>query len=108
MYLWRVPDCESEVLDILVQSRTNKKATLALIRKPLKKQSFVPDTFVTDKPPSNGSALKDLGLSRYNDIVGRKNNRAENSDLPVRQCERRMQRLKSPGSAQIFHSTAAD
>jgi transposase-like protein len=32
----------------------------------------------------------------------RKNNRAENSHLPVRRRERKMQRFKSPGSAQRF------
>jgi putative transposase len=105
MYLWRAVDCEGEVLDILVQSRRNKKAALRLIRKLLKKQGFVPDSFVTDKLPSYGAALKDLGLSRRHDFGGRKNNRAENSHLPVRQRERRMQRFKSPGSAQRFLST---
>ena len=77
------------------------------MRKLLKKQGFVPDTFVTDKLPSYGAALKDLGLSRRHDFGGRKNNRAENSHLPVRQRERRMQRFKSPGSAQRFLSTHA-
>jgi len=95
------------VLDILVQSRRNKKAALRLIRKLLKKQGFVPDSFVTDKLPSYGAALKDLGLSRRHDFGGRKNNRAENSHLPVRQRERRMQRFKSAGSAQRFLSTHA-
>jgi transposase-like protein len=38
---------------------------------------------------------------------GRSNNRAENSHLPVRQRERRMQRFKSAGSAQRFLSTHA-
>jgi putative transposase len=32
------------------------------------------------------------------------NNRCENSHLPTRQCERRMQRFKSPGHAQHFLS----
>ena len=105
MYLWRAVDCEGEVLDILVQSRRNKKAALRLMRKLLMKQGFVPDTIVTDKLPSYGAALKDLGLSRHHDFGGRKNNRAENSHLPVRQRERRMQRFKSPGSAQRFLST---
>ncbi len=41
MYLWRAVDCEGEVLDILVQSRRNKKAALKLMRKLLKKQGFV-------------------------------------------------------------------
>ncbi len=107
MYLWRAVDCEGEVLDILVQSRRNKKAALKLIRRLLKNQGFVPDSFVTDKLPSYGAALKDLGLSRRHDFGGRKNNRAENSHLPVRQRERRMQRFKSAGSAQRFLSTHA-
>ena len=107
MYLWRAVDCEGEVLDILVQSRRNKKAALRLIRRLLKNQGFVPDSFVTDKLPSYGAALKDLGLSRRHDFGGRKNNRAENSHLPVRQRERRMQRFKSAGSAQRFLSTHA-
>jgi putative transposase len=29
MYQWRAVDCEGEVLDILVQSRRNKKAALS-------------------------------------------------------------------------------
>jgi transposase-like protein len=99
MYLWRAVDCEGEVLDILVQRRRNKKAALKLMRKLLKKQGFVPDAFITDKLPSYGAALGDLGLSKRHDFGGRKNNRAENSHLPVRQREQRMQRFKSAGSA---------
>ena len=101
-YLWRAVDSEGEVLEILVQSHRNKRAALKLMRKLLKKQGFVPDVIVTDKLPSYGAALKDLGLSRLHDFGGRKNNRAENSHLPIRQRERRMQRFKSPGSAQRF------
>jgi transposase-like protein len=107
MYLWRAVDCEGEVLDILVQRRRNKKAALKLMRKLLRKQGFVPDAFITDKLPSYGAALNDLGLSKRHDFGGRKNNRAENSHLPVRQRERRMQRFKSPGSAQRFLSIHA-
>src|SRR5665811_983960 len=107
MYLWRAVDSEGEVLDILVQSRRNKKAALKLMRKLLKKQGFVPDAFVTDKLPSYGAALSDLGFSKRHDFGGRKNNRAENSHLPVRQRERRMQRFKSAGSAQRFLSIHA-
>ena len=107
MYLWRAVDCEGEVLDILVQRRRNKKAALKLMRKLIKKQGFVPDAFITDKLPSYGAALNDLGLSKRHDFGGRKNNRAENSHLPVRQRERRMQRFKSPGSAQRFLSIHA-
>ena len=106
-YLWRAVDSEGEVLEILVQSRRNKRAALKLMRKLLKKQGFVPDTIVTDKLPSYGAALRELELSKHHDFGGRKNNRAENSHLLVRQRERRMQRFKSPGSSQRFLSVHA-
>jgi len=106
-YLWRAVDSEGEVLEILVQSRRNKRAALKLMRKLLKKQGFVPDTIVTDKLPSYGAALRELELSKHHDFGGRKNNRAENSHLPERQRERRMQRFKSPGSSQRFLSVHA-
>jgi len=82
MYLWRAVDNEGEVLDILVQSRRNKRAALKLMRKLLKKQGFVPNSIVTDKLPSYGAALRELSLSKIHDFGGRKNNRAENSHLP--------------------------
>ena len=104
MYLWRAVDDEGEVLDVLVQSRRNKKAALKLIRKLLKKHGFQPSVIVTDKLPSYGAALRELRLSRYHDFGGRKNNRAENSHQPVRRRERKMQRFKSAGSAQLFLS----
>ena len=74
MYLWRAVDYEGEVLEVLVQSRRNKKAALKLMRKLLKKQGLLPSTIVTDKLPSYGATLRDLGLSRYHDFGGRKNN----------------------------------
>ncbi len=80
---------------------------LKLMRKLLKKQGFVPDAFVTDKLPSYSAALGDLGMDGRHVTGGRSNNRAENSHLPVRQRERRMQRFKSAGSAQRFLSTHA-
>jgi len=107
MYLWRAVDSEGEVLDILVQSRRNKKAALKLMRKLLKKQGYAPDEVVTDKLPSYGAALRDLGMHGKHVTGGRSNNRAENSHLPVRQRERRMQRFKSSRSAQRFLSTHA-
>ncbi|MHA1165516.1 MAG: DDE-type integrase/transposase/recombinase, partial [Alphaproteobacteria bacterium] len=78
-----------------------------LMKKLLKKQGFVPTKVVTDKLPSYGAALSDLGLSKRHDFGGRKNNRAENSHLLVRQRERRMQGFKSAGSAQRSLSTHA-
>jgi putative transposase len=51
VYLWRAVDAEGEVLDVLVQTRRNKRAALKLMRKLLKKYGFVPDKLVTDELP---------------------------------------------------------
>ena len=107
VYLWRAVDCEGEVLDVLVQSRRNKRAALKLMRKLLKSQGFSPDAVMTDKLLSYGAALSELGMRARHITGGRINNRAENSHLPIRQRERRMQRFKSAGAAQRFLSTHA-
>ena len=80
---WRAVDSEGEVLDILVQSRRNKKAALKLMRKLLKRQGYAPNKVVTDKLPSYGAALRDLNMTGKHVTGGRSNNRAENSHLPV-------------------------
>jgi len=101
-YLWRAVDSEGEVLDFLVQSRRNTKAAARLMRKLLKKTGITPSIMVTDKLGSYGAAKTKLGLSAVHEQGLRKNNRCENSHLPVRRRERKMQRFKSPGSAQRF------
>jgi putative transposase len=77
------------------------------MQKLLKSQGFAPAAVVTDKLPSYGAALSDLGMKARHITGGRVNNRAENSHLPIRQRERRMQRFKSTGSVQRFLSTHA-
>ncbi len=106
MYMWRAVDCEGEVLDVLVQKRRNKAAALKLLRKLLKNQGFVPERFVPDGLASYRAALKTLKCQKRHDPGRlRDNNRAENSHLPVRRRERKMQRFKSQGQAQRFVST---
>jgi len=107
MYLWRAVDDEGEVLDALVQRRRDKAAARKLIRKLLKKQGFAPSVVVTDKLRSYSSAFRDIGLGARHEQGLRKNNRAENSHLPVRRRERKLLRFKSPGSAQRFLSAHA-
>jgi transposase-like protein len=107
MYLWRAVDHEGEILDMLVQRRRDKRAALRLMRKLLRKQGFAPKLLITDKLGSYGAALRHLGLSCHHEQGIRKNNRAENSHQPVRRRERKMQRLKSAGSAQRFLSIHA-
>ena len=105
VYLWPAVDAEGEVLDVLVQSKRNKQAALKLMRKLLKKFSFVPDRLVTDNLRSYGAAAHDLGIECRHERGRWKNNRAENSLQPTRRRERKMQRFKSQGSAQKFLST---
>src|ERR1700685_735654 len=107
VYPWRAVDAEGEVLDVLVQSKRNKRAALKLMRKLLKKYGFVPDRLITDDWRSYGSAAHDLGIERRHERGRWKNNRAENSHQPTRRRERKMQRFKSPGSAQKFLSQQA-
>ena len=104
MYLWRAVDDEGEVLDGLVQRGRDKSAARKLMRKLLKKQGFVPVTITTDKLRSCGAAFNELGLSARHEQGFKRNNRAEVSHQPLRRRERKIQRFKSPGSAQRFVS----
>ena len=106
-WLWRAVDDEGEVLDLLVQRRRDKAAAVKQMRKLLKKQGFAPDVLVTDKLRSYGAAKSAMGLSARHEQGLRRNNRAENSHQPTRRRERKMQRFKSPGSAQRFLSVHA-
>ena len=105
--LWRAVDAEGEVLDVLVQSKRDKRAALKLMRKLLKKMGFVPDEIVTDDLRSYGAAARDLGISHRHQRGRWRNNRTENSHQPTRRRERKMQGFKSAGSAQRFLSVYA-
>lgn len=106
MFMWRAVDKEGEVFDVLVQKRRNKAAALKLLRKLLKNQGFVPAEIVTDGLASYKAATREPGCKRrHRPGRLRDNNRAENSHLPVRRRERKMQRFKSQGQAQRFTST---
>ncbi len=106
-WLWRAVDNEGEVLDFLVQRRRYAKAARRLMKKLLKKQGFAPSRVVTDKLRSYSSVFRAVGLAAEHDRGLRANNRAETSHKPVRRRERKLQRFKSPGSAQRFLSIHA-
>jgi len=100
-------DAEGEVLDVLVQTRRNKRAAFKLMRKLLKKYGFVPDKLVTDELRSYAAAASHLGIAKCHERGRWRNNRAENSHQPTRRRERKTQRFKSVGSAQRFLSVHA-
>src|ERR1700716_306377 len=63
VYLWRAVDAEGEVLDVLVQTRRNKRAALKLMRKLLKKYGVVPEKLVTDDLKSYAAVASELSLA---------------------------------------------
>jgi putative transposase len=103
-WLWRAVDQDGFVLDVLVQSRRDKRAAKRLLRKLLRKQGRAPRVLITDKLASYPAAKKELipGVEhrRHKGL----NNRAENSHQPTRRRERQLKRFKSPGQAQRFLS----
>ena len=103
-WIWRAVDRDGIVLDILVQSRRDKRAAKRLLRKLLRKQCRAPRVMVKDKLASYGAAKREVmpGVEhrRHKGI----NNRAENSHQPTRRRERQMKRFKSPRHAQRFLS----
>src|SRR5258707_6365729 len=107
MYLWRAVDHEGEILDVLLQGRRDRRAAVKLMRKLLRKQGFAPKRVTTDQLRSYDAALRLLGLGCHHEQGLRQNNRAENSHQVVRRRERKMQRFKSPASAQRFLSMHA-
>jgi len=100
--LWRAVDNEGEVLDFLVQPKRNARAALMLMRKIVKKHGWTPTRTVTYKLRSYHVAIRELGLKAEHIDNKRANNRAENPHQPVRRREQKMQRFKSPDSAQRF------
>ena len=99
-WLWRAADQGGMVLDVLVQSRRDRRAAKRLLRKLLKRQGRAPRVMVTDKLPSYGAAKQELMPGVEHRRHRGLNTRAENSHQPTRRRERQMERFKSPQQAQ--------
>jgi len=101
-WLWRAVDQDGYELDVLVQSRRNKRAEKCFFKKLLKGLQYVPRVIITDKLKSYGAAKNDIMPGVEHRQHKGLNNRAENSHQPTRQQEKQMRRFKSPGQAQRF------
>jgi putative transposase len=97
-------DQDGEVLDILVQSRSDKRAAKKFFRKLLKQLQSVPRVIITDKVRSYSAAQDEILPSVEHQQQKYQNNRSENSHQPTRLRERVMRRFKSAGHAQRFLS----
>ncbi len=103
-YLWRAVDQDGDVIDILVQSRRDRRAATRFFRKLLKGQGREPRRLITDKLRSYAVAHRTVMPSVVHSTRRYENNRAEVSHQPTRQCERQMRRFKSAAHAQRFLS----
>ena len=103
-YLWRAVDEDGDVLDILVQSRRNRRAAVRFFRKLLERQGCVPRRLITDKLRSYPAACRTVmpSVVHYSDQFA--NKRAEVSHQATRQRERQMRRFKSAVHLQRFAS----
>jgi putative transposase len=97
-------DQEGNVLEILVQSRRNKKAAKRFFRKLLKGLQYVPRVIITEKLKSYGAAKREILPGVEHRQHPRLNNRAENSHQPTRWREKKLRRFKSAGHAHRFLS----
>ena len=104
MYLWRAVDDEGEVLDVLLQSKRDKRAATTFLHKAIKRAGSVPEVIVSDKWKPTGAAIRSVAPIAIHLKGKRLNNRAENSHQPTRRRERMQQRFKSAKSAQRFLS----
>ena len=103
-WLWRAVDQDGFVLDAPVQSRRDKRAAQKLLRKLIRKQARAPRVMITDKLKSYGAACAEMHVNFEHRQHKGLNNRAENSHLPTRQCEKIMKRFKSARHLQRFVS----
>ena len=103
-WLWRAVDQAGMVLDVLVQSRRDKRAAKRLLRKLLKRQCRAPRVMITDKLPSYGAAKQEVLPGVEHRQHKGLNIRAESSHQPTRRRERQMKRFKSARQMQRFLS----
>ena len=92
------------MLDILVQTRKDKRAAKKFFRKLLKGLRYVPRIIITDKLRSYSAVRAEVMPSVEHLRQKYQNNRAENSHQPTRLREKVMRRFKSGGHAQRFLS----
>ena len=101
-YLWRAVDQDGDLLDILVQSRRDRRAATRFFRKVLKGQGRSPRRLITDKLRSYAAAHRTVMPFVSHSTRQYENHRVEVSHQPTRQRERQMHRFKSATHAQRF------
>jgi len=100
-YLWRAVDSDGTVLDAFVSIRRNKKAAQVFFSK-LLGQYESPSKITTDRLRLYRSVVPET-YPKTKHIKGKwRNNRAENSHMPIRVREKKLKKFKSTEQAQTF------
>ncbi len=68
LYLWRAVDSDTRGAGCPGSVAQKQAGSRQADAQTVEKQGFVPDAIVTDKLPSYGAALKDLGLAKQHDF----------------------------------------
>ncbi len=105
-YLWRAVDQDGDVIDILVQSRRDRRAAARFFCKLLKGQGREPHRLITDKLRSYSAAHHTVMPSVIHSTQRYENNRAEVSHEPTRQRERQIRRFKSAATPGSWYSAS--
>ena len=107
-YLWRAVHQDGDTIDILLQTRRDRKAAKRFFRKLLKGQGAAPNRLVTDKLGSYRSAHREL-IAAVPHMTGQyENNRSEVSHQPTMQRERQMRRSKvAPSNGRLSNASGA-
>ncbi len=101
-----VPQWRWHLNEVFATKRRDRKAALAFLKRAMKRYGR-PQSIVTDRLPSYGAAMKEVGIERRQ-LSGRwLNNRAENSHQPFRRREGAMARFRDIQTLQKFASAHA-
>lgn len=104
MYLWRAVDDEGEVLDMAMRPYRDVWTATKFLADLMIGQPIFPERIVTDGLKSYAGAANRLKISHLHRRGRlRDNNRAENSHLPIRRMERKIQGFKSQASHSVPH-----
>ena len=105
-YLWRAVDNEGEVLEVFASKRRDRKATLAFLKRAMKRYGW-PYSIVADRLRPYRSPMTVVGLSGRHECGRWLNNRAKNSHQPFHRREGAMARFRDIKTLQKFASAHA-
>ena len=103
---WRAVDHDGEVVEVFVTQRRDRRAALEFLTRAMTRDGR-PASIVTDRPPSYRAAMKVIGHESCQATRRWLNNRADNSQQPLRRREGAMARFRDSKTLQTFTSVHA-